>query len=492
MIKSIDNNRAPRVSVQYARKFDLFFEASDGNTVAYITSKTSIDTILECQRVAGPSTVVEKISGDAFTDKVNRYYESTTSDAKLVSDQIKIEAGESIETVVQSTQDLLAQSDESAPVVRLINAVLIDAIKQRASDVHIETHNDYFCVRYRIDGVLQDVTQPNKTLANALLSRVKVMAGMDIADKRTPQDGAIAVVLAHREVDIRVSTLPTRHGERLVMRLLTKNTDSMRLDSLGLNQEQHQIISSFLKKPQGLVLITGPTGSGKSTTLYAGIKHLDISGKNVLTVEDPIEYELPGVGQTQVNTKAGITFSATLKAMLRQDPDIVMVGEIRDEETARTAIQASLTGHLVLSTLHTNSAIGAVTRLIDMGIPPYLLATTLEGVVSQRLLRVLCPHCREAKIPSSDERAQIGESITRIYVPEGCPKCQQKGYSGRTGIYEILSMTPTTRALIHQGASEIELEKHFGAGKNTLSHDGFQKAAAGITTLEEVIRVAYV
>lgn len=479
-----------RVPVTYARKHELLFDAQGDTTIAYITPRTRAEIILECQRVAGSEIDIVIVSPELFTEHVNHFYESTSSDAQAVADQIDAEEQGPIENVVQLTQDLLAQSDESAPVVRLINAVMIDAIKQRASDIHIETYGDYFSVRYRIDGVLQDVAKPNKTLATALISRVKVMANMDIAEKRVPQDGSIAVELAHREVDVRVSTLPTRHGERVVMRLLNKQATEIHLATIGLSTQQHTQVTAFLDKPQGLVLVTGPTGSGKSTTLYAGLKQLDISGKNVLTVEDPIEYELPGIGQTQVNTKAGVTFAGTLKAMLRQDPDIVMVGEIRDELTAKTAIQASLTGHLVLSTLHTNTAIGAITRLIDMGVEPYLLASTLEGVIGQRLVRVLCPDCREARTPTASERSLIGETYEQLYSPIGCPKCLHKGFLGRTGIYEIVTLDQELRALIHAGASELELSDHLRASGHTMTHDGYAKAAEGITTLDEVLRVA--
>ncbi len=490
MTSNEHSEKTLRVPVIYARKYSLLFEETVHATLAYITPATSADIILECQRMAGPGVIIKKISAEAFTERVNHFYESTTSDAKEVADQIELESGDPIENVVQITQDLLAQSDESAPVVRLINAIMIDAIKQRASDIHIETYDNYFCVRYRVDGVLQEVAQPNKTLIGALISRVKVMANMDIAEKRTPQDGAIAVELAHREVDVRVSTLPTRHGERVVMRLLNKHATDISLANIGLSEDQHKRVSTFLTKPQGLVLVTGPTGSGKSTTLYAGLKQLDISGKNVLTVEDPIEYELPGIGQTQVNTKAGVTFPGTLKAMLRQDPDIVMVGEIRDEETAKTAIQASLTGHLVLSTLHTNTAIGAVTRLIDMGVEPYLLASTLEGVVGQRLVRVLCTQCRTSRAPTTREKDLIGDSHEHLYSPGSCPHCLHKGFLGRTGIYEVLTMDQPLRAMIHEGASELELNRHLQKTGQTMAHDGFAKAAMGITTLDEVLRVA--
>ncbi|MFK8050063.1 MAG: GspE/PulE family protein [Halioglobus sp.] len=481
-----------RIPVSYARKFGLLFDHENGSQVAFIADRTTTDTIVECQRIAGPNITIIKLSNDEFSQRTNFFYESTTSDAKEVVEQIESESDDPIESVVQMTQDLLTESEDSAPVVRLINAIMIDAIKQRASDIHIETYGSYFCVRYRIDGLLHDAAQPNKTLANALISRVKVMANMDIAEKRAPQDGAVSVVLAHREVDVRVSTLPTRHGERVVMRLLNKQTDEINLDTIGLSSIQYDQISALLTKPQGLVLVTGPTGSGKSTTLYAGLKQLDITGKNVLTVEDPIEYELPGIGQTQINSKAGVTFSGTLKAMLRQDPDIVMVGEVRDEETAKTAVQASLTGHLVLSTLHTNNAIGAIIRLIDMGVESYLLAATLHGIVGQRLVRVLCPKCRTLRKTTQQEKKLLGANCMLLYNPGSCAHCLYKGFIGRTGIYEVLTLNTDLRSLIQAGAPERELAEYLNSSGQTMAQNGYAKAVQGITTLDEVLRVATV
>lgn len=494
MIPSPAPDTSAVLPVSYVRRHGLFIDASEANTIAYITPTTSSDIILECQRVTSLSVELRCISNTEFLNKVNQYYESASSGAKEISDTISEEEYPPISDAVQITQDLLDQSEENAPVIRLINAVMVDAIKQRASDIHIETYGDYFSIRYRVDGVLLDIARPNKSLANALVSRIKVMANMDIAEKRTPQDGSISVTLAHREVDVRISTLPTRHGERVVMRLLNRQAAEISLDTIGINKTQNKELCSLLAKPQGLILITGPTGSGKSTTLYAGLKQLDTSEKNVLTVEDPIEYELPSIGQTQVNVKAGMTFSMSLRAILRQDPDIVMIGEIRDPETAKTAIQASLTGHLVMSTLHTNTAIGAITRLVDMGVEPYLLSSTLEAAIGQRLVRVLCMHCRGKRSPTSSEEKLLNKvslvDVDQIYVPKGCERCNNKGFLGRTGIYEIILIDETMRELIHKEAAETELTRYVAAQHRSMAHDGFTKVINGITTLEEVMRVA--
>ncbi|GAB3280270.1 GspE/PulE family protein [Parahaliea aestuarii] len=481
------------VSLAFAREHNLFVQSASNRTTAYITSNTAPAALLECQRIGGPYVDIVCIQAEEFIDRVNKYFEEAGSKTKDIADQVSAETHRSIDEVFKSTQDLLSQSDESAPVVRLINAVLVDAIRQKASDIHVETYGEYFAIRYRIDGVLQDIARPSRALVTALVSRIKVMAHMDIAEKRVPQDGSITVVLSQREFDVRVSTLPTRHGERIVLRLLSKDTSAINLNSMGLSDWQRITLETALNKPQGLVLITGPTGSGKSTTLYAGIQQLDTRSKNILTVEDPIEYELEGIGQTQVNPKAGMSFAKSLRAMLRQDPDVVMVGEIRDPETVQTAIQASLTGHLVLSTLHTNTAIGAVSRLVDMDAEPFLVASTIELLVSQRLVRLLCIHCRKARKPTESESALLkshGKVATELYDPVGCPQCSGKGYAGRIGIFEFIPATDALRLNIHNRASEQELISSLGDTYTPLLHDGLHKASTGLTTLAEVMRVS--
>lgn len=397
---------------------------------------------------------------------------------------------ESLAELVPETEDLMEQEDD-APIIRLINALLSEAIRLSASDIHIESFEKKLAVRMRVDGVLREIVQPRRELAPLLVSRIKVMAKMDIAEKRVPQDGRISLRLAGREVDVRVSTMPASHGERVVMRLLDKQAGRLDISHLGLLGNDHKRLQELIFKPHGIILVTGPTGSGKTTTLYAALTELNDHTRNILTVEDPIEYQLEGIGQTQVNTKVEMTFARGLRAMLRQDPDVVMVGEIRDLETAEIAVQASLTGHLVLSTLHTNSAVGAVTRLQDMGIEPFLLASSLLGALAQRLVRVLCTDCRQPIKADEEECALMGVSPAyppTIYRAVGCDKCNFSGYRGRVGIYELVVIDDTLRRLIHGHAPEHELEAHARTLGPSIRADGLRKVAMGVTTLEEVLR----
>ena len=393
---------------------------------------------------------------------------------------------------VPEAEDLMDQEDD-APIVRLINALLSEAIRVGASDIHIESFEKKLSVRLRVDGQLREIVQPRRELAPLLVSRIKVMAKLDIAEKRIPQDGRISLRLAGREVDVRVSTLPSSYGERVVMRLLDKQAGRLNMTHLGLMQHDYDRLKQLVHRPHGIILVTGPTGSGKTTTLYAALSDLNDGSKNILTAEDPIEYQLEGIGQTQVNTKVDMTFARALKAMLRQDPDVVMVGEIRDLETAEIAVQASLTGHLVLSTLHTNTAIGAVTRLKDMGIEPFLLSSSLIGVVAQRLVRKLCSHCATWHDADEFEQSLFAniEHAEQIQVPQpkGCEQCSHTGFMGRTAIYEIVPIDEHTRRLIHSNAAEFELENHVRANAGSIRDDGLRKVLAGKTTIEEVLRV---
>ena len=393
---------------------------------------------------------------------------------------------------VPEAEDLMDQEDD-APIVRLINALLSEAIRVGASDIHIESFEKKLSVRLRVDGQLREIVQPRRELAPLLVSRIKVMAKLDIAEKRSPQDGRISLRLAGREVDVRVSTLPSSYGERVVMRLLDKQAGRLNMTHLGLMQHDYDRLKQLVHRPHGIILVTGPTGSGKTTTLYAALSDLNDGSKNILTAEDPIEYQLEGIGQTQVNTKVDMTFARALKAMLRQDPDVVMVGEIRDLETAEIAVQASLTGHLVLSTLHTNTAIGAVTRLKDMGIEPFLLSSSLIGVVAQRLVRTLCSHCATWHDADEFEQSLFAniEHAEQIQVPQpkGCEQCSHTGFMGRTAIYEIVPIDEHTRRLIHSNAAEFELENHVRANAGSIRDDGLRKVLAGKTTIEEVLRV---
>jgi general secretion pathway protein E len=369
-------------------------------------------------------------------------------------------------------------------------------VREKASDIHIETFEDKLSVRYRIDGVLAEVLSPKRMLAPLLVSRLKVMARLDIAEKRVPQDGRITVRIAGHAVDIRMSTIPSAHGERVVLRLLDKQAGQLQLAQLAMNEQVLGNYKKALRSPYGIILVTGPTGSGKTTTLYAGLSHINEASRNILTIEDPIEYMLPGVGQTQVNTKVDMTFARGLRAILRQDPDIVMVGEIRDLETAEIAVQASLTGHLVLSTLHTNTAIGAVTRLQDMGIEPFLLSSSLIAVMAQRLVRLLCMDCRVAVVPSEAELALLqldsAPAELRIYRPGSCEHCKYSGYRGRTGIYELIEVDDELRLMIHRGAGEQEMLAEARRRYPGIMEDGRRRVLGGETSMEEVLRVTNV
>jgi general secretion pathway protein E len=383
----------------------------------------------------------------------------------------------------------LLESDDDAPIIRLINAVFSQAIRENASDIHIEPFENRLVVRFRVDGVLREVLQTRRAVAPLVVSRVKVMSKLDIAEKRLPQDGRISLRVAGRAVDVRVSTIPSGHGERVVLRLLDKQAGRLELTSLGMDPHTLTKIDELIHKPHGIILVTGPTGSGKTTTLYAGLERLNDNSRNIMTVEDPIEYYIDGIGQTQVNTKVEMTFARGLRAILRQDPDVVMVGEIRDLETAQIAVQASLTGHLVLSTLHTNTAVGAITRLRDMGIEPFLLSSSLIGVVAQRLVRVLDRDTRVPHTPSEYERRLLnippGEPPPTIWQPGNVGT----GYRGRMGIYELVLVDDHLRTMIHDGAAEHDMERYARTLTPSIRDDGRAKVLAGSTTLEEVLRV---
>ncbi|HED33629.1 MAG TPA: type II secretion system protein GspE, partial [Gammaproteobacteria bacterium] len=362
-----------------------------------------------------------------------------------------------------------------------------------ASDIHIEAFENRMRIRFRVDGVLREILQPPKNIAPLVISRIKVMAKLDIAEKRVPQDGRISLKVAGRSVDVRVSTLPSGHGERIVLRLLDKQAGRLNVKHLGMSENDTENLSDLLHHPHGIILVTGPTGSGKTTTLYAGLTQLNDKSRNILTIEDPIEYYLDGIGQTQVNSKVEMTFAKGLRAILRQDPDVVMIGEIRDLETASIAVQASLTGHLVLSTLHTNTAIGSITRLRDMGVEPFLLASSLIGVLAQRLVRRLCPHCKEPHTASESECEWLGAEASeppQIYKPNGCEECNHLGFAGRTGVYELVPIDTELQQMIHDGKGELEMEKYARSFSTNLRADGIRLVMSGITSLEEVLRVS--
>ncbi len=411
-----------------------------------------------------------------------------------------MEATEDLESAEQSleeAQDLLDSGDE-APIIRLVNSLLFRAAKERASDIHIEPMDRELAVRFRIDGVLRNVIKPPKRYQNSIISRVKIMAQLNIAEKRLPQDGRIRIKLAGRDIDIRVSTIPTVHGERIVMRLLDKGATLLDLADIGMGEQILKSVDDIIHRSHGIVLVTGPTGSGKTTTLYAALSRINTPDVNILTVEDPVEYQLKGINQMPINPKIGLTFASGLRTFLRQDPDIIMVGEIRDKETAEIAIQASLTGHLVFSTVHTNDSAGAVTRLVEMGIEPFLVASSLTGVLAQRLVRRVCKECREQYRPSDEEIAKLGLSRDRYramggelaYRAKGCNACNKNGYRGRMGIYEFLLIDDDVRQLVLKNVDSGSIkQKAVSKGMLTLLDDGARKVAMGDTTIAEVLSV---
>jgi general secretion pathway protein E len=464
----------------------------DGDIV-YCYQDLAVSVLLELQRVLGSQFSLKKIEENTFKKRLTEHYQTVDGAAQRAADDLDAEMDLSqLANDLQQQTDLLAGNDD-APVIRLINAILSEAVKEKASDIHIEPYEDRVAIRFRSDGVLNEMLSPKAELASVLVSRLKVMAKLDIAEKRLPQDGRISVRIAGHSVDIRMSTMPSAFGERVVLRLLDQASGQLQLTQLSMPKNVHQTFDDSLNRPHGIILVTGPTGSGKTTTLYAGITHINDRSRNILTIEDPVEYLLPGIGQTQVNTKVDMTFARGLRAILRQDPDVVMIGEIRDQETASIAVQASLTGHLVLSTLHTNTAIGAITRLKDMGIEPFLLSSSLEVVMAQRLVRVLCQHCRQPHVPTPSECSRLSISAEdNIYQAKGCDQCKHTGYRGRTAIYELIPIDSELRQLIHEGAGEHTLLKHARKTAPSLMADGRRRVLAGETSLEEVLRVTAV
>ncbi|HHJ14155.1 MAG TPA: type II secretion system protein GspE [Gammaproteobacteria bacterium] len=465
------------------------------DTLARVLLRPDADpqALLELRRQLACPLHLQEIGEEEFESMLASSYEQGSNEAMQMMEDL----GEDLDlfTVAQGlpeTEDLL-ESEDDAPIIRLINALLTEAIKENASDIHIEPFENRLVVRFRVDGVLREVLQPQRVLAPLLVSRIKVMAKLDIAEKRLPQDGRISLRVAGRAVDVRVSTLPSGHGERVVLRLLDKQAGRLDLTHLGMSEETRKLMDNLIRRPHGIMLVTGPTGSGKTTTLYAALERLNDNRRNIMTVEDPIEYYLDGIGQTQVNTKVEMSFARGLRAILRQDPDVVMVGEIRDLETAEIAVQASLTGHMVFSTLHTNSAVGAVTRLRDMGVEPFLLSSSLIGVLAQRLVRVLCDNCKEAYPASSGDCELMGvdaENPPTLYRPTGCSECNQLGYRGRTGIYELIEINDDMRGAIHDGASEQEMEALARKHTPGIREDGWRRVLAGTTSVEEVLRVS--
>jgi len=435
---------------------------------------------------------LEMVSPDEFDAQLQQSYEDGSGEAMQMMDDLDEDADLfSVANQMPEPEDLL-ESEDDAPIIRLINALLTQAIKENASDIHIEPFETKLMVRFRVDGVLREVLSPRRVLAPLIVSRIKVMAKLDIAEKRLPQDGRISLLVAGRAVDVRVSTIPTGQGERVVLRLLDKQAGRLDLEHLGMREKAVGIMKRIIQRPHGIILVTGPTGSGKTTTLYAALTSINNKKRNIMTVEDPVEYHLDGVSQTNVNTKVDMSFARGLRAILRQDPDVVMVGEIRDLETAEIAVQASLTGHLVLSTLHTNSAVGSVTRLRDMGVEPFLLSSSLLGVIAQRLVRKLCNNCKEPYVANDVDCDRFNfdkNNPPTLYRAKGCPKCNYQGFHGRGGIYELVEIDDKLRTMIHDGSGEHEIEAYARTKTPSIRQDGIDMVANGITSVEEVLRV---
>jgi general secretion pathway protein E len=474
---------------QFAIRYGVFAKREGEAWVLFHRKNAAHSALLEAQRLVKPLLDFVSCESENFDQLLEQHYHQQAQ-GDLSSESLGVALDlHGVAEDLQKSEDLL-DTEHDAPIIRLLNALIAQALKDKASDIHIETYANGLTFRFRMDGVLQTKLSLAANLSPLVISRIKVMAKLNIAEKRLPQDGRISVQIAGRHIDVRVSTLPSNHGERVVLRLLDKQTTALRLPDLGLSQMHSDTLHTLMQKPHGIILVTGPTGAGKTTTLYAVLSILNQSTRNVLTVEDPIEYDLPGVGQTQVNAKIGMTFARGLRAILRQDPDIVMVGEIRDLETAEIAIQASLTGHLMLSTLHTNTAIGAITRLRDMGVAPYLIASTLQGVVAQRLVRVLCTHCKQPYDADKAMQAVLhlpGPAV--LHRANGCDQCQQTGYQGRTGLYDIILMDDALKQMVHDEAKETELRIHTQTMYPTLFQDGVRRVLAGETSVEEVLRV---
>jgi general secretion pathway protein E len=450
---------------------------------------TSPLSLAEARRFVGVPVKLSRVSDEVFDSLLQSSYEQGSQKAMHMVDGLDDEIDlDQVAQALGEPSDLL-DSDDDAPIIRFINAVLTEAVKENASDVHIEPYENRLGVRFRVDGVLREVLETRRALAPLVASRIKVMSKLDIAEKRLPQDGRISLRIAGRAVDVRVSTMPSGHGERVVLRLLDKQAGRLDLRSLGMDDVSRKQMGQLIHKPHGIILVTGPTGSGKTTTLYAALERINDNSRNIMTVEDPIEYFIDGIGQTQVNTKVEMTFARGLRAILRQDPDVVMVGEIRDLETAEIAVQASLTGHLVLSTLHTNTAAGTVTRLRDMGVEPFLLSSSLIGVLAQRLVRVLDDTTKVPYTASDYECKILGidpADAPTLYKPG---PGSNDGFSGRTGIYELIAVDDEMRGMIHDGVSEQDLEKHARTMTPSIRADGRRRVLAGITNLEEVLRV---
>ncbi len=487
------SNQPVLLPFEVAKKFNILLSGTQEPYQLEYCALPSTSILSEVQRKYG-RLKVKKIENNVLQKNIQRSYESASS-GSLTEFQNNAEQEDVLVNIASNLYEPLEllNSDDEAPIIRLLNALFAQAILSQASDIHIEPYKERMRIRFREHGMLKQIMELDIKIAPLVISRIKVMARLDIAERRIPQDGRISIQLGSRDVDMRVSTIPSGYSEKAVMRILDKQVGRLELAQLGMGQVHHQQITKLIHKPHGIILVTGPTGSGKTTTLYAALSILNQTKRNIMTVEDPIEYHIDGINQTQINSKINMTFAKGLRAILRQDPDVVMVGEIRDNETAKIAIQASLTGHLVLSTLHTNSTINTVTRLIDMDIEPFLLASTLDAVLAQRLIRKLC-ECKTKTLINTDEQMQLlgVDAPIEIYQPQGCEKCGYQGYSGRIGLYELLVIDEPLRSAITRSADEQEIQQIASKNLETLKTQAIKLVLDGDTGLDEAFRVVLV
>ncbi len=476
---------------EFARSNRVLLQSDKGNLL--LAPDAQDWAIAEVSRATGLKLSVSRVADEEFDTLLSQVYAGKQGSSEAVMEDIKDFVDlESAAAELEEVGDLL-DAENDAPIIRLLNAILAESLKENASDIHIEPYEKEALVRFRLDGVLRTVLSPSIQIAPLLISRIKVMSKLDIAERRLPQDGRMSVRLGGRSIDLRISTMPSSHGERVVMRLLDKDAGKLQTDDLGMPVSTKAELVDLVSRPHGIILVTGPTGSGKTTTLYAALQQMDRQERNIMTVEDPVEYDLPGISQTQINLRAGMTFARGLRAILRQDPDVILIGEIRDGETAEIATQASLTGHLVLSTLHTNTAAGAITRLQDLGVDSFLLASTVRGIVSQRLLRKLCSHCREEVVADEFNRGLLSlKSGAKIFHSNGCAECNNTGFAGRQALFELVTVDAPLQSLIPENAGEIQLEESIRQRVPSIREAGFDLVRQGVTTVEEVLRVTSV
>jgi len=486
----------PATYAQHHYLIGIKSETNDSELTVVLSKPLDVNALDNVSKMTGMPVKAAISTRTAITAVIDIAYEQRTTVIEEVAEELDSQNLDQLISEVSTSDDLLDMVNRP-PVIRLVNDILFRALQLRASDIHVHPYETKIQIRYRIDGILYDVLSLNRNVLPLIISRIKVMAGMDIAERRLPQDGRCSVRLGQREIDLRISTVPTSYGERSVLRLLDKSTGLFELNELGLWGDDLKKFDSLLTRSHGVIFVTGPTGSGKSTTLYACLNRINSAEKNVITIEDPIEYQLGGISQIQVASKKGMTFATSLRHVLRQDPDVIMIGEVRDIETARMAIQSSLTGHLVFSTLHTNDSAGSVSRLLDLGLEPYLVSSSLIAIIAQRLVRKVCPECKKVVEPSPHELRELGIGLSgssanggEFFVGQGCERCFQTGYRGRTGIYEVMLISEEIQNMIYKRETAGTIKKiALNAGMQTLRMDGIRKVTDGVTTVSEVLRV---